>query len=631
MTGIGTMSGALGRIARIRRGPGPLLVVAAALASLALPARAAAGTYVVAQCDRAQPGYADARFDRTNGSYYEFTRGCSKRGGALRIGNIATAPAGADGLIRWMAPAGSGIVGVSAEASLRTDSGHRARLSFLDARGEQAGRIATGRDEPGGFNRYSQHLDGVGRAGFAAILLCGDARPCPESDQARAAVRNVRLTVRDRARPTLRPSGSLFGGGWLRGNATLAAAATDIGSGLAGIEVTANGRRLGLSKRLTCSVVAGGGAVASMSPCPRSSSIGTTVSTAAPPLHDGANAVRICARDYGSDPNLTCVRRRVLVDNTAPGAAFRARSDSDPELIAADVADADSGLARAGIAYRPLAGGPWRRLATHPVPGGIAGRIDSEAVPPGRYAFRIIAADRAGNVRVVDHGRGGRPMVLELPLLQRTRIHARVLALGHRVEYGARPRLRGRITARGKGPGRLPLVVVERFERGSRPLLRRHAVRSSADGSFSTRLAKGPSRRVSVRFAGTRRLAASRSRPRKLAVVGRVRMRLSRRRVRAGGRVRFRGRIGTAGARVPAPGKVVELQVREPHRSRWRTVGDALHSSRRGRVRASYRFGRFYRRPTRFAFRLKVTRQAGWPYRAPTHSRPQRLVIKPRR
>ncbi len=133
-----------------------------------------------------------------------------------------------------------------------------------------------------------------------------------------------------------------------------------------------------------------------------------------------------------------------------------------------------------------------------------------------------------------------------------------------------------------------------------------------------------------VRFAGSRRLLPSASRPRKLAVAGRVTMKLSRKRVAAGGRVRFRGRIGAKGARIPAPGKVVELQVREQGSRRFRTVGDAIHSGRNGSVRASYRFARFYRSPARFAFRLKVTREADWPYRAPTHSRPKRLTVMPR-
>ncbi len=196
-----------------------IALLSASAAALAVAAPANAGTYVVAQCDSAQPGFADAHFDRTIGAYYEMTRGCSSSAEqrALRIDNIAAAPVAAEGRIRWSAPDGAGIVGVSAEASLREDAGHRARLSFLDAAGRQAGRVGTGRDGPGGFTRYSQKLDGVGRAGFAALLICAEQRPCPESEQARAAIRNVRLTVKDHATPVVTTSGTVLAAGWIRG------------------------------------------------------------------------------------------------------------------------------------------------------------------------------------------------------------------------------------------------------------------------------------------------------------------------------------------------------------------------------------------------------------------------------
>jgi hypothetical protein len=44
-----------------------------------------------------------------------------------------------------------------------------------------------------------------------------------------------------------------------------------------------------------------------------------------------------------------------------------------------------------------------------------------------------------------------------------------------------------------------------------------------------------------------------------------------------------------------------------------------------------YRFDRFYRRPTRFRFRVKVIPEAGWPYLAPALSRSRVLTVVPRR
>ena len=612
---------------------------AVAVAALALPAvlaqPAAAGEYVLAQCDDQHRGYEEARFDRTTGAYYEMTRGCSSstQQNSLRIQNLAAAPVAAEGRIRFSAPEGTGVTGVSVEASLRSDAGHASRLSFLDAAGNQNGRIATGPDAPGGFERYSQRLDGIGRAGFAALLVCAEQRPCPESEQARTAIRDVRITLRDRVAPTVSVTGSLLAPGWVRGARTLSVSASDVGSGLRTIDVRAGAGAVAVapSKTIPCATLGSTGLVSAAVPCPRATGASSAVDTARAPFSNGPNRVTVCAADFGPGPNRTCATRTVNVDNLAPAGGFRPVSDRDPELIAADLADGHSGVATARIAYRSMSGGEWVELATEPVAGGYAARVDSDAVPPGRYEFRLVAADRAGNSTTLTRTVAGRPMVLDFPLLEETRIRARIAALGHRVRYGSRPRVKGSIeTSRGRGLPGLPLLVTQRFEPGSRPAVRTRTVTSGADGRYRARLSVGPSRRVTVSFAGNPRLLASTSRPRKLAVAGKVSLRISRRSVKAGKRVRFRGRIGTRGAKVPAPGKVVELQVRERGQRRFRTVDDAIHSGRRGTVRTSYRFGRFYRSPTRFQFRLKVTRQASWPYRAPTHSRPRTLTVKPR-
>lgn len=621
------------RIASLTRRATIAAVAVAVPALFAAPA--SAGDYVLAQCDSANRGYDEARFDRTTGAYYEMERGCSSAAqqNALRIDNLAAAPVAAEGRIRFSAPEGTGVTGVSVAASLRSDAGHASRLSFLDAAGNQNGRIATGPDEPGGFQNYSQKLDGVGRAGFAALLVCAEQRPCPESEQARTAIRDVRITLRDRVAPTLTPSGSLLAGGWVRGSRTLSVSAADVGAGVRTIDVRAGSGSAPLapSRTLPCATIGSTGMVSRAVPCPRSTSAQATVDTARGPFVNGANPVTICATDYGSSPNRICATRTVNVDNAAPSGAFRPISEEDPELIAADLSDSHSGVGVARIAYRSLSGGDWVELSTAPTAGGYAARVDSDSVPPGRYEFRLIAADRAGNATTITRTRDGRPMVLDFPLLEETRVRARIATLGHRTRYGSRPRVKGAVeTISGRGLEGLPLVVTERFEPGSRPKVRTRTVTSGAAGRFAARLSAGPSRKVTVSFAGNPRLSASVSRARKLAVAGKVSLRLSRRSVKAGERVRFRGRIGTMGAKVPAPGKVVELQVRERGQRRFRTVDDAIHSGRRGTVRASYRFGRFYTAPTRFQFRLKVTRQAGWPYRAPTHSRPRTLTVKPR-
>jgi hypothetical protein len=82
------------------------------------------------------------------------------------------------------------------------------------------------------------------------------------------------------------------------------------------------------------------------------------------------------------------------------------------------------------------------------------------------------------------------------------------------------------------------------------------------------------------------------------------------------------------GAQIPAGGKLVELQVREGAR-RWGTVKEAFSTRGDGRYSTSYRFGTFYSRPVTFRFRVKVTRENGWPYKAPVRSRARRVTVVP--
>jgi hypothetical protein len=98
--------------------------------------------------------------------------------------------------------------------------------------------------------------------------------------------------------------------------------------------------------------------------------------------------------------------------------------------------------------------------------------------------------------------------------------------------------------------------------------------------------------------------------------------------VREGRRVAFRGRVAHFGARIPAGGKLIELQVKEG--SRWHTVREAFYTHPNGRYHMRYRFARFYTSNVAYRFRVKVLREGGWPYKAPVSSRGKRLVVKAR-
>jgi len=79
-------------------------------------------------------------------------------------------------------------------------------------------------------------------------------------------------------------------------------------------------------------------------------------------------------------------------------------------------------------------------------------------------------------------------------------------------------------------------------------------------------------------------------------------------RVRRGGRVRFRGRL--LGQPIPRVGKLIDLQAYDA--GRWRTF-KTVRANRKGRYRSSYRFVRTTS-PRTFRFRARARREARYPY-----------------
>ena len=113
-----------------------------------------------------------------------------------------------------------------------------------------------------------------------------------------------------------------------------------------------------------------------------------------------------------------------------------------------------------------------------------------------------------------------------------------------------------------------------------------------------------------------------------LRVKTRASFRISRRRVHEGRRVVFHGRVGHVGARIPAGGKLIELQVKDG--PDWHTVREAFYTGPNGRYRLRYRFARFYTANVSYRFRVKVLRERGWPYKAPVRSQARKLVVRVR-
>jgi len=370
---------------------------------------------------------------------------------------------------------------------------------------------------------------------------------------------------------------------------------------------------------------------------------------------EGGHAVAFYARDGAGNldarsPAIAAVR----IDEGSPRVAFVAAQDpAEPERMEAIVSDPLSGPnpARGSIAIRPThSRQPFAPLPTTVSGSRLIARWDSDGFPPGSYEFQATGYDAAGNATMSERRGNGTRVVLTNPLKKPTALvagfggerliwqHCRRAKERRRCRreeieaFERRPRTRatpyghslsysGRLTSTtGSSLGGLPVQIVETFRAGADSAQRRTAVETAADGTFMTRLAPGPSRRVEAVFTGSRTLTRAHGGAVQLLVLGDVRMHASSSTARIGGApVVFSGGVGDLGAPIPAGGRPVELQFRFPGSdwSEFRTVQTDAH----GHFRYPYSFSDDDSRGIRFQFRAFAPAQDGWPYE-PAFSRP---------
>ena len=238
----------------------------------------------------------------------------------------------------------------------------------------------------------------------------------------------------------------------------------------------------------------------------------------------------------------------------------------------------------------------------------------------------------AGNVAQTTSRADGQPKILAFPLKSGVKLSAHLAPGGGSrmtIGYGDRSKVAGRLVdASGEPLAHQELTVVEHFPDGALINRRVRSVETDSDGLWGERLPAGPSRTITARFDGSQRYLSDDAR------AGRLRVRTGRRSISREGTFRRAGESSSVAAsahraaRIPAGGKLIELQVRDG--SRWETVRQAFYTRANGRFRLRYRFGRFYTSDVAYRFRLKVLRERGWPYKAPVKSRSRKLVVKAR-
>jgi hypothetical protein len=358
--------------------------------------------------------------------------------------------------------------------------------------------------------------------------------------------------------------------------------------------------------------------------------------------------------EAGNADSSSAVEMPMRLDDVPPGVAFESvpdrAGDELPATVSAKVSDEHSGAARGGIAYRRVNAEHWIELPSKLEEGDEAGaRRLVASVPsnlePGTYVFRADAEDAAGNRASTTRRADGTEMALRRtpppvgpsrPAAQKgdsprsspqvkTRLFAELRWRKRRgesvtVPFGAGAALSGRLlNAAGAGLAERRLRVVSRPSHGALMRRRVEIVRTGPHGGFKLPLLAGPSRRISVSFAGERGLAAARRSALSLRVRGAVILGAAPRGLHNGQAVQLWGRVRTRGAPVPRRGKLVAIQYYESDSRLWRPVL-VTRSDHGGRFRARYRF-RYVTGTARIRLRAVALAEERWPY-APGASRP---------
>jgi len=575
-------------------------------------AQAAGAGYYVAQCGgsyRATPDIPDA----DGGGPYLAENRCTGAAAALEITNTGGAVINQGRQYTMTAPPGTAIREIHLDANLRRGSGHHAQIGVFD--GSSVIPLVTGPDSNPSWQHYA--FGGLNHPQVVLRLYCTNGN-CPADGSAHLYARNLVLLLADNADPVVQGvGGSLLDGGWRRGAQSFAASASDAGGGISVLDGAING-----------SVVASGGScntgglgfpyTGPIVPCQVNAGFNQQINTAAAPFQNGANTVRVSVSDYPGNAS-GVVERQVLIDNAAPGLAFTNQQDPNTaETIRADVSDQHSGVAAAKLFMRSVGATDWQPLETKLIDGQALAYVDSDAVPAGEYEFRGTAADVAGNTSETTRRANGEPMKLTFPL--RTAVELR----GHLNRGGSRSQVvRYGTDAVAKGllldPSGEPIVgeevtVIEHFGAGALIRERVSQATTNEKGKWRSKVPAGPSRDLRVLFGGSGRFASASKGVGTFAVRSRASLRTSRESIAEGRTLRFRGKVRHFGARIPSGGKLLELQVRV-RTGRWQTVGEAFRTNEKGAYRRHYRFGKQYTQDALFRFRLKVKREANWPYK----------------
>ncbi|HUC00537.1 MAG TPA: hypothetical protein VMS11_11980 [Solirubrobacterales bacterium] len=350
----------------------------------------------------------------------------------------------------------------------------------------------------------------------------------------------------------------------------------------------------------------------------------------------GAYVLQLWLRDEaGNEAPASALAVPLRFDDRPPAVAFAGtEGGAPPAQVAAAVEDPLAGPAAGQISYRRADSERWLELPTKLVPAA-AGRANLLApVPelgPGAYLFRAEGSDAAGNTATTTLRADGTRMEVRVaaPVVApkaKTRLFARLGRASRSggnsltVPFAAAASLRGRLTAAdGAGLAGRMLRVVSRPSRGALVAATATAVRTGERGGFELSLPAGPSRQVSVVFAGEDGLEPASRHSLDLRVRSGVSLEATPTALATGETVTLSGQVEDRAAPIPRRGKLVAIQYREEETGRWRPVL-VIRGDHDGSFRARYRF-RYVSGSAAIRLRATALAEERWPY-APGSSPP---------
>lgn len=376
-------------------------------------------------------------------------------------------------------------------------------------------------------------------------------------------------------------------------------------------------------------------------------------------LPHGVHSVTYRAVDLAgnkSDAQTTELR----IDEQAPSGAFDQLDPTHPTNVRATVTDADSGIATAWLEYERVDGGAVRYPLISRVTAvgddvhelSLTGRLPAAQMVAGPHRLKAMVVDRVGNVSSISIHRDGSTAIVVAPLLESPTLTAgfagkatanrcssksgakkcsrdpavRTPQLLDRkfVAFGRGARLAGTLAhENGEPVGGTEVSVVATVEGTNLAQPMGQAV-TNAKGAFEVRVRRGPSRELEVRYAGSE-LALPASAKARLFTRATATLTASRRSIGDGDEIALRGRVPTLSAGLPPGGKRVLLEYRSS--TGWRLLSSS-RTDTAGRFTFRETFGG-YDRPVRFAFRVTLEKESGWPF-ATGHSKVVAVVVRPR-